>query len=120
MMDSSKIEYSYGKNLPLLLRSRKDKCPDVTLQACRNRAGKFDRYSYKYVYDRVVEYAAALKQFGIKRGDKVAIMADNRREWLIADFALLSLGACDVPRGCDSMGAEMRFIINFVGCKYAF
>ena len=110
----------YGKNLPQLLRSRAKVCPDVTLQACKNRAGKFDRYSYKYVYERVIEFACALKNFGIKRGDKVAMMADNRREWLIADFALLCLGAADVPRGCDSMGAEMRFIINFVGCKVGF
>ena len=114
------LDTNYGKNLPLLLRSRAEVCPDVTLQACKNRAGKFERYSYKYVYERVVEFAAALRAFGVKRGDMVAMMADNRREWLIADFALLSLGAADVPRGCDSMGAEMRFIISFVECKIGF
>ena len=30
---------NYGKNLPQLLRSRAQVCPDVTLQACKNRVG---------------------------------------------------------------------------------
>ena len=48
------------------------------------------------------------------------MMSDNRREWLISDYAILSLGACDVPRGCDSMGIEMRFILNYADCKFSF
>ena len=39
---------------------------------------------------------------------------------MITDLALLSLGAADVPRGCDSMGTEIRFILNFTSCKVCF
>ena len=109
-------DVSIGKNLPLMLRSRKELCPEIVLQYVRNEDNKYDSYTYRRVYSHVVDLACALKKFGIKRGDKVGLISDNRREWLVTDFALLSLGACDVPRGCDSMGTEIRFILNFVEC----
>ncbi len=120
MIDTSRIDTTLGKTLPKLLQLKRQECPDVTLQACKNEHGRFDRYSYTYVYERVVELACALKEFGVKKGDLVGIMADNRREWMVTDFALLSLGAADVPRGCDSMGVEIRFILNFAGCALSF
>ena len=114
------IDTSVPKTLPLLLRSRVVSIPDVTLQAAKNSSGNFEYYSYKQVYEKVIEFAWALKQFGIKRGDHVALISDNRREWLVTDLALLSLGAADVPRGCDSMGSEIRFIISYAECKVGF
>jgi len=109
-----------GKNLPLLLRARAHECPDLTLQYVKNDDGKYDTYSYRRVYTRVIEMACALQKFGIKRGELVGIIADNRREWMVTDLALLSLGAADVPRGCDSMGTEIRFILNYINCRIAF
>jgi len=41
--------------------------------------------------------AAGLIELGVKRGDRVAILAENRYEWLIADHAMLSAGAVTVP-----------------------
>lgn len=114
------IDTSVRKNIPLLLRSRRISCPDITLQAAKDKDGIFQMYSYKQVYDKVVEMACTLQEIGIKRGDRIALISDNRREWLVADMALLSLGAADVPRGCDSMGTEIRFIISFVECRIGF
>ena len=116
----SVIDTSVRKNIPLLLRSRMISCPEITLQAAKDEQGIFQMHSYKQVYKKVVEMACALKRIGIQRGDKIALISDNRREWLVADMALLSLGAADVPRGCDSMGAEIRFIISFVECRIGF
>ena len=39
----------------------------------------------------------ALLQWGIRKGDRVAILSENRPEWSIADFAILLLGAVTVP-----------------------
>ena len=114
---------SVGKNLVQMLRSRKELCPETVLQYVKNSKGeekKYDTYTYRDVYGKVIEFACALKNLGIKRGDKVGLISDNRREWLITDFAVLSLGASDVPRGCDSMGTEIRFILNFVECQVCF
>ena len=119
-MDNSKLQKDLGETLPVLLRRKAAKVPNNTLQAVKNKSGVFVRYSYSQVYQHVVELAWSLRKLGIGRGERVGMMSDNRREWLISDYALLSLGACDVPRGCDSMGVEMRFILNFAGCRYSF
>ncbi len=41
--------------------------------------------------------AAGLAELGVKRGDRVLLLSDNRPEWHIADLAVLDLGAVDVP-----------------------
>ncbi len=49
------------------------------------------------VYQRVRGVATALRAWGIGKGDRIAILAENRWEWAVADFACLALGAVDVP-----------------------
>ncbi len=39
----------------------------------------------------------ALQSWGISRGDRVAILSENRHEWAVADFACLLVGAVVVP-----------------------
>lgn len=120
MIDESKLDKTLGRTIPVMLRDKVKKLPNHTLQAVKNKSGVFVRYSYSQVYQQIIEMACTLKKLGIKKGTNVGLMADNRREWLVTDFALLSLGAIDVPRGCDSMGIEMRFILNFAECEYCF
>ncbi len=120
MYEHATIDRTLGKNIPLLLRSRVKLIPESVLQASKNEAGEFIYYSYKDVYTHVIEVACALKKFGLRRGDHVGLISDNRREWLVTDLALLSLGAADVPRGCDSMGTEIRFILNYADCSVSF
>lgn len=106
------------KNLPLLFQVRAQQCENVIAQAAKDANGTFQYYTFKQVYNDIITFAIALRDKGIKRGDHVALISDNRREWLIADLAILSLGAADVPRGSDSMGNEIRFIVSFADCEY--
>jgi len=46
---------------------------------------------------RVEELSLALMGLGVKPGDRIAIMSENRLEWAIADYAVLSVGAITVP-----------------------
>ncbi|MBO6217996.1 MAG: long-chain fatty acid--CoA ligase [Treponema sp.] len=108
------------KNLPLLLKERVSQCPNVYLQASKDKDGVFQYYTYQNFYESVIAFAHALRSIGVKRGDNIALMSDNRREWFITDYAILCLGAVDVPRGCDSMGTEMRFITSYADCAFGF
>jgi long-chain acyl-CoA synthetase len=59
-----------------------------------------DRYtsiSHATLLERVRHVADGLAAIGIKRGDRVAILSENRPEWAIADFACLTSGVTDVP-----------------------
>ena len=49
------------------------------------------------LYRNVVGVARTLQSWGISPGDRVAILSENRPEWTITDFAILSLGAVAVP-----------------------
>ncbi|HZI56282.1 MAG TPA: long-chain fatty acid--CoA ligase [Verrucomicrobiae bacterium] len=53
--------------------------------------------SSRQLYGYVVKLAHTLKQWGIQKGDRVALLAENRPEWMIADFACMNSGIVDVP-----------------------
>src|SRR5215218_8822577 len=66
--------------------------------ALRFKAGnEWKSISHAEVERRVTRFAAALDSLGIGPGDRVGILSENRPEWAIADFAILGLGAADVP-----------------------
>jgi len=114
------FDKSLPHNIPLLFKKRAKEHPDTHIQAAKNKTGAYQYYTYSRVYNEVICFAAALKELGVTPKSNVALISDNRREWLITDLSILSLGAADVPRGCDSLGKEIRFIINFADCEYAF
>lgn len=106
------------KNLPLLVKDRVAKHPDLNIQAAKNKDGKFQYYTYASFYDDMIAFSLALRSIGVNRGMNIAVISDNRREWLITDLAIQTLGSADVPRGCDSLGNEIRFIISFSECQF--
>jgi len=59
--------------------------------------GTYRPISHSEVADRVRRAARGLTSLGVRRGDRVAILSENRPEWAIADFACLSVGVTDVP-----------------------
>ncbi|HET8656947.1 MAG TPA: long-chain fatty acid--CoA ligase [Longimicrobiaceae bacterium] len=61
------------------------------------QAGQWRPLAPAEVQQRVARLAAGLAQLGIGRGDRVALLSENRPEWAIADYAVLALGAVDVP-----------------------
>jgi long-chain acyl-CoA synthetase len=63
----------------------------------QDSAGNWQPLSSSQVYQRVRAVASALLSWGIRKGDRVAILSENRWEWAIADFACLAIGAVDVP-----------------------
>jgi len=116
-MKKMTFDTTIPKTLPLLLKKRAAECADLYLQAAKDKEGKFQYYTYAQCYEEIIALALAFRSLGIERGNNVALISDNRREWLLTDFAISSLGAADVPRGCDSLGNEIRFIISFAECK---
>jgi long-chain acyl-CoA synthetase len=63
----------------------------------QEESGEWKSLSSADIYQRVRTLAQTLLEWGIRRGDRVAILSENRWEWAIADFAILAIGAIDVP-----------------------
>ena len=68
--------------------------PDA-LQVKRN--GRYEPISHDTLAERVRRTALGLEELGVRPGDRVAILSENRPEWAIADFACLMTGVADVP-----------------------
>ena len=105
--------------LPRIIQENARDYPNLVAQYSKDEAGNFQPTSYAEMYREILAYAAGLREAGIKRGDHVGFISDNRKEWLITSFALHCLGAADVPRGCDSMPGELTYILSFADCKAA-
>lgn len=67
---------------------------------------------YPELYDMTESFALGLASIGIKREDRISIISENRPEWVIADFGILSLGAVDVPLYPISTSDTIEFILN--------
>jgi long-chain acyl-CoA synthetase len=69
------------------------------------------------VYRGVVGVARMLEAWGIRKGERVAILSENRPEWTITDFAALSLGAVTVPIYSTQTADQTSFVLNDSGTR---
>lgn len=105
--------------LPKLLQKIAKKYPNIAAQYSKNEQGNFIPLSYSQVFDRVLNFAGGLLSLGISRGDRVGLIADNRKEWYHASMGIMAIGACDVPRGCDATEQDLIRILSFAECTTA-
>ncbi|MFN0205832.1 MAG: AMP-dependent synthetase/ligase [Planctomycetota bacterium] len=75
--------------------------------------------TYAELYEWVRKAAAGFATLGVHAGDRVGLIFDNRREWLICDLALCGQGAVDVPRGADTSNIEVVMILAHSGSRGA-
>ncbi|MBN2697981.1 MAG: AMP-binding protein [Bacteroidales bacterium] len=61
------------------------------------RDGQFKPTTYKEMRELVHCFAAGLHRLGIKKGDRLALLAEGRTHWVVAEMAMFYLGAIDVP-----------------------
>jgi long-chain acyl-CoA synthetase len=93
------------------------KFPHATAQLSKDKDGVYQPTLYTQLYKEAQYCAAGFQSIGIKRGETVGIIADNRKEWLLCDLGLLSIGANDAPRGCDITSMILAHIISIPSCK---
>lgn len=112
-----------GKNFPEtfpdLVRFAADSFGDKIFLPRRSSRGG-DPISFAELSQDVRRVSAGLCSYGIQHGDRVALISENRYEWLVSDLATVSIGAIDVPRGVDTAPKELRFILEHSGSRFAF
>ena len=69
------------------------------------------------LYRNVAGMARALRRWGLTRGDRLAILSENRHEWAVADFASLLLGAVVVPIYSTLTAQQTAYILSDSGAK---
>ena len=66
---------------------------------------------------KVKEFAGGLRSLGIKPGDKVVIVSENRPEWIIADLAINLIGAITVPAYTTNTEDDHHYILEHSDAK---
>jgi len=61
------------------------------------RDGEFRSTSYSEMREQVYEFAAGLISLGIKKGDRLTLLAEGRTAWVVAEMSMFYLSAIDVP-----------------------
>jgi len=88
-----------------------ERFPDKDYQ--RIKKGRcFGGVTYRQSYQTVLEIGTGLISFGVGKDDRVAVICDNRPEWILINLALQGIGAPDVPRDCAVPLPELRGILD--------
>src|SRR5262245_30959782 len=83
------------------------------------RDSAWQTISSRQLYGYVVAMARAFKQWGIVKGDRVAILSENRPEWMIVDFACVTSGIVDVPIYATLTAEQTMYILKNSGARVA-
>jgi long-chain acyl-CoA synthetase len=100
-------------------------------QIFRNQAGKYNNrlavekrqqgiwraWSWTEYYNTSKAFGLGLYSLGVRKGDRVALLSENRLEWLAADMGILGIGACTVPIYVTLLAPEVSYIISNSGSK---
>lgn len=75
-------------------------------------------YTYRQMQERVYSLAAGLQALGLSVGDRAALIAEGRRDWVAAELAVLYSGAINVPVSVKiDESADLKFRLAHSGCK---
>ena len=83
-------------------------------------AGKWRRYAVKEYVDNCNWVSYALLSMGIKKGDKIAIISNNRPEWNFTDFGISQIGAISVPIYPTISSEEYAYILGHAEPRLVF
>jgi long-chain acyl-CoA synthetase len=86
----------------------------------RKNAGRWEETSGSAMLARVHDVSLGLRDLGVSRGDRVAILSENRPEWAMADYACLTLRAADVPIYPSLPAKQVEYILRDAGAVAIF
>jgi fatty-acyl-CoA synthase len=109
-MDGQNVSWP-AQTLGQVLENRGDAEALVTLNG---------RFSYKELFEKAKQAAAAMQALGIRRGDHVGILMGNDEHWLSLFYGAALIGAVTVPVNTRFKTAEIDFCLKQAECKALF
>jgi len=82
--------------------------------------GKWVKYSIHQYMEASDNISYGLLQLGIKKGDKIATISNNRPEWNFLDMGILQIGAVHVPIYPTISESDYKYILSHAEVKYVF
>jgi long-chain acyl-CoA synthetase len=102
-----------------VFRNRADKYRE-RLAVEKRKNGTWEQATWNKYYNNARVTGLALHSLGLRKGDRVSLLADNCLEWLYTDMGVLGAGGCVVPIYPTLTDDEVEFIVNHSESKFLF
>ncbi len=106
--------------IPAIFQNRAALRGETACVGYKNSQGNYEDISWTRMNSMLKNLAYYLLEKGVKPNDKVALFSANRYEWWLADQAILSIGAVNVPIYATDSAEEARYIIEHSDSKICF
>jgi len=120
MKESGKTWYLAQLTFPQMLHRNMIRFADKPAQLWRTEQGTVESISWAQVWRLVKEMSSGLISLGVKKGDRVAVMAHTSPQWMWSDYATLCAAGITVCIYPTLSEKELAFIINDSGSKVLF
>ena len=111
-----KLEHPTNFTMPQLLKQRADLHPNAVALRLKE-FGIWQETTWGVYLEQVKHFALGLYALGLRREDKMAVIADNIPEWLYAELGAQSLGAISVGVYQSSVPSEMAYMLEYTDSK---
>ncbi len=109
---TAKGDAAEGKPLPALLQRNALYYGDRKVALREKEFGIWQSVTWRQYYEHVKDFALGLRSLGFGKNDKLAVIGDNRPEWLYAELAAQCVGGIPLGIYQDSILTEVAYIIN--------
>jgi long-chain acyl-CoA synthetase len=92
---------------------------DQTVMLWQDANGEWKPITSNELYGRVRALAEVFRGWGVTKGDRVALLSENRWEWPVTDFATLAIGGVDVPLYPTLTPEQIGYMLRDSGAKVA-
>jgi long-chain acyl-CoA synthetase len=92
---------------------------DQTVMLWQDANGEWKPITSNELYGRVRALAEVFRGWGVEKGDRVALLSENRWEWPVTDFATLAIGGVDVPLYPTLTPEQIGYMLRDSGAKVA-
>ena len=93
-----------------------NKYPDKEILFYKH-AGRYHGIKFREFLQKVEYFALGIESLGFNQGDKLALLSENRPQWMISDLAAICTGGIDIPLYTSLTTSQIEYIINDSGSK---
>ena len=103
---------------PKLLLAKASELGDQKVALREKEFGIWQSVTWRQYLEHVKYFSLGLLSLGLKAGDKIAIIGDNRPEWVYAELAAQAAGAITLGLYQDSVAKELQYLIDFADVRF--
>ncbi|MBP9887607.1 MAG: AMP-binding protein [Leptospiraceae bacterium] len=102
------------------MKDARTKNVNITAQMFRAGGPTLQNLNFQDLYEKIQLISFGLIKLGLKKGDRVGLVADSGPKFMWIAMGITNIGSVDVPRGTDATTEDLLYIFNHASCKAIF